>query len=301
VDSTKLKALTFFGIWLDPDACAILGRSSRGLHVLELHKCVLSDVQQYAEAAGTNGFGPRKIIHRGCLSSQNDEFSHNDFSSLIVPLLCNPRLKILHLYQSFESIGNLENVKAALGSNQSLKQLEIRTNLSIGHSDQLNLLLQGIAAASKLHTVCLHLRDFNILVSAEQRSEMVAKAMKECNTSSLVNFIDTYHLERCYWHKATNWNQEVLSILDFNRERCLFQENKNRNSQAQQLMSAFEIAESADNHHFRFWLVRNYANRLCGGESEPGPSPSSKRQKTLDNDEPSVYFYISKCIFIFVE
>jgi hypothetical protein len=72
----------------------------------------------------------------------------------------------------------------------------------------------------------------------------------------------------------------VVPIFEFNRERRLFQENASWTSEGAQLLRALLFAKTTNNHHFHFWLVRNYANRLCGGESEQAPSPASKRQKT---------------------
>jgi hypothetical protein len=52
-------------------------------------------------------------------------------------------------------------------------------------------------------------------------------------------------------------------------EQDLFQKRANgdNRSSMKQLFRAFEIAKETDNHHFRYWLVRNYAGVLCCGRA----------------------------------
>jgi hypothetical protein len=183
-----LKDFTFwnsnFKMQFGADASDVIGRYSRSLDSIEF-SCSTLNLQQFANGVEANVFGPNKII-LNC--AQVDE--ELQLSSIIAPLLNNPRLKILHLdfSQSATTLGNLEVIKAALQCNNSLEELfiECYPSMYIELANQLKLLSQGLASAPKLRTLSLKLDGpRNGLVSSQELSEMFADALKECQNSSL--------------------------------------------------------------------------------------------------------------------
>jgi hypothetical protein len=66
----------------------------------------------------------------------------------------------------------------------------------------------------------------------------------------------------------TIWFQELNRITEFNRVRRCYRDYASFSSGGKQLIQALMFAEKTDNHHFRFWLVRNHVGDLPRGESE---------------------------------
>jgi hypothetical protein len=87
---------------------------------------------------------------------------------------------------------------------------------------------------------------------------MFADALKHCKNNTLekvgLGFFEHSNVE--------TYTLQVLPILQFNRERRRFQENETGHTHAERLMCALEFAQTTDNHHLRFWLVRNHAGDL---------------------------------------
>jgi hypothetical protein len=157
-----------------------------------------------------------------------------------------------------------------------LEELHISNALFIENPEELNGFLQGIAAAPKLRTLSLKLQSYPNVVSAQQQSEMFVNALKECKNSSLEVFIGTFSVGQDKVCVVRLWNHEVIPIFDFNRERRRIREHASSFPGGGLLLRALMIAETTNNHHLRFWVVRNYAGDLCQGESEQVPSRSVK-------------------------
>jgi hypothetical protein len=113
---------------------------------------------------------------------------------------------------------------------------------------------------------------------------MFARALKKCKNTSLEVFVGTFSAGRSLLCDETVWNREVLPIFDFNRERRLYRETASSYAEGEQLLRALLLAERTDNHHFRFWLVRNHAGDLRWGvrELQPPASRLGKRKQILE-------------------
>jgi hypothetical protein len=71
-------------------------------------------------------------------------------TSIIVPLLRNPRLRVLRIqYLGFIPSGNLEVAKAALQASQSLEALVITGEVSIGHARDLEITFRRCCRGAK--------------------------------------------------------------------------------------------------------------------------------------------------------
>jgi hypothetical protein len=103
---------------------------------------------------------------------------------------------------------------------------------------------------------------------------MFANALKDCRNSSLES-VDSLCCEE-YYHDEEVWNREVVPILDFNSERSRFQidaricfkRDLDGSSADENFINALVRADEMNNHHFRFWLVLNHADKLLRGYSE---------------------------------
>jgi hypothetical protein len=256
--ATMLNSLVVQHMVLGADVCDILGRFSRGLDLIEFRDCSLN-FQRFANAAGANVDGPKWVHFNACI----DE-SGLDFTSIITPLLDNPSMKVFHLttYGHAHSIGNMEVLKAAFESCQSLEELHISNDLFIQNSDQLMLLLQVIAAAPKLRTLSLRLQGFDNVASPQELSEMFANALIACENTSLEVFVFTFSVDETVCDK-TIWKREVTPIFEFNIQRRLFQESAISSSYDEAFNQSLELLDKErENHHLCYWLVRNYAWRL---------------------------------------
>jgi hypothetical protein len=147
-------------------------------------------------------------------------------------------------------------------------------------SEDLKLLLRGIALVSKLRTLSLELKGSADVVSAQQQSEMFAAALKECYNHSLEVFQGTFCVGKDNKCDKELWDREVAPIFQFNYVRRNFQETaaSGITTTTQLLLQALETAEDAGNHHFRFWLLRNYAGDLFCTETK---AASRKRKHKL--------------------
>jgi hypothetical protein len=221
-------------------------------------------IQEFVNGVGANASGPKKIVLHQCDVGENEA---DNFSVLIKPLLDNSRLKVLQRYSPRNgcnaSLYDLNVIKASFQSNQSLEELHNCDDIENFHA--LELFLQAIASAPKLRT--LRLENHNDgsdseveHMSPQKVSEMFASALKECKNSSLEVFLGTFTVTHKLLCDETVWNREVVPIFEFNRERHLFREHSN---------SFLVLADRTDNHHLRFWLVRQYAGGLRRKERKP--------------------------------
>jgi hypothetical protein len=107
---------------------------------------------------------------------------------------------------------------------------------------------------------------------------MLATALIDCQKNSLEKIhMLAYTIFAC--GRKNFWNQELAQILQFNRERRLFLENASSCSDGKQLLQALVLAKNANNHHLRFWLVRNHAGDLSRGLIEPVQARQGKRKR----------------------
>jgi hypothetical protein len=127
--NTMLKTLQLWGLQIDAEACATIGRGSHVLDLLLLCVCKLLDAQQFANGVQANMCGPTRLGISHCQVGSNV-----DFSSFLMPLLGNPSLKELAVMETSISSGNFEVLNAALASNQSLEVLRIVDALHIHQS-----------------------------------------------------------------------------------------------------------------------------------------------------------------------
>jgi hypothetical protein len=283
VENDRLKALTSRNVWIGEEQSDIIGRFSRGLDSIEIRSGVF-EMQHFANGVGANTYGPQEIFLRSCCAEKLDVV----FSSFIGPLLGNPRLKVLRLYYitmydtgMAATIGSVEVIKAAFQSNQNLEQLLIFGVLFI-QVDQLKMLLHGIASAPKLRTLSLTLLwpvSEVQEVRPQEISEMLANALKECKNSSLEGFEDVFSVGQYHSWGEESWDREVAPIFEFNRERRLFRENACSFSNGEQLLRALVLADRTDNHHLRYWLVRDHAGDLRPRESEQAQCRLGKRKQ----------------------
>jgi hypothetical protein len=122
---------------------------------------------------------------------------------------------------------NIPAIKAAFESNQGLEILSIKRGIIFETLDDFKLLFQGIAAAPKLQQLCLVLRSASAANEAMKGNEicrMLANALKDCQNTSLESVSINW---RGYEFRDDKiWNSEVIPIVEFNRVRRLFQENK---------------------------------------------------------------------------
>jgi hypothetical protein len=183
----------------------------------------------------------------------------------------------------------LEVIKSAFQSNWSLEELYIHNELYIEHGRKLELLLQGIASAPKLRTLSLKLFEFDefgcsdlesegVVLSPQELRYMFARTLKECKNSSLEVFVGNFVIGPTLSCDKKIWNREVVPIFEFNHEGRLFLENASSFAEGEQLLRALVHAERTDNHHFRFWLVRNHAGDLRCGTIGQAPSRLGKRK-----------------------
>jgi hypothetical protein len=216
-------------------------------------------MQRLVDSLRTNVAGPTAVKLKYC-GVQTDD---------ILPLLQSPRIKALNLSCS---ISTVSRIKAALASNVALEVLCISGGLVLQNHD-LSLLFQGIAAAPKLRHLRLDItvRDRNVL--QQELSELFADALKYCKNSSLENVT-----LRCNFLEPDNkiWKREAAPILNFNHERRVYQEKLR--AEGQLLIRALVQAEKTDNHHLRYWLVRNHADSLPRGESVQAQNRHRKRK-----------------------
>jgi hypothetical protein len=92
---------------------------------------------------------------------------------------------------------------------------------------------------------------------------MFSNALKECQNSTL-ECIRIFYVGLNDAFEEEIWTREVIPILEFNRVRRCFQENRGCLSHGERLGQALDIAQDTDNHHLRFWVVRNnVCNFLC--------------------------------------
>jgi hypothetical protein len=213
-----------------------------------------------------------------------------NFASSIAPLLRSPTLKSLHLSimppcnitdrSPSVSTGDIASIKSALNSNQMLRKLVIKGGLSIQQLDDLKMLLKGIAAAPKLRSLDLDIDCYKGNVSPLQASEVFANALKDCRNSTL-KLVKCFRVEGYDICNMENWVLEVTPILQFNRVRRQFQENKKGLTHKERLVDALEIAQFTDNHHLRFWLFRNHerAIRATRGGDKNASSRKGKRKQ----------------------
>jgi hypothetical protein len=210
-------------------------------------------VQQLAREVGANVSGPARIFLRHCSIEPKLEISFT-----IAQLLNNQRLKALTLCGSFHNNGDFQTVKAAFESNQSLEDLCIEDAIIIRDVNQLKLLFNGIAAAPNLRTLELKINDQ--ASSSQKRRTIIADALIECHNSSLeyVKYVVSSDSDAC--------DEGVAPILQFNSERRIFQGRAHGESRQgyEQLVEALAAANSMDNHHLHFWLVRNHAGEFRG-------------------------------------
>jgi hypothetical protein len=71
-----LKSLTFNNMWIDENACGILGGIPQNLDSLELTECHLRSAQQLANGIGANAFGPARLDIRDCEVESISVISH---------------------------------------------------------------------------------------------------------------------------------------------------------------------------------------------------------------------------------
>jgi hypothetical protein len=170
---------------------------------------------------------------------------------------------------------NVASIKAALESNHVLEELRIVWGIYLTQPDEVRLLFQAIASAPKLRVLSLVFD--GPYMSPKELNDMFANALKECKNNTL----EHVNILQCNTesHDDDIWNREVAPILDFNRERSMYQANASSCTDGKQLLQTLMIAKNTDNHHLWFWLVRNHAGDLRRGGSEKAQSRPDKRQK----------------------
>jgi hypothetical protein len=151
-ENDRLKTLTFSYLPFDAGASNAIGRYSRGLVSIRItcRECDTFDAQQFANGIQENLSGPTSIILLGYDHEQDSENSEVSLTSIIVPLLRNPRLRVLRIqYLGFIPSGNLEVAKAALQASQSLEALVITGEVSIGHARDLEITFRRCCRGAK--------------------------------------------------------------------------------------------------------------------------------------------------------
>jgi hypothetical protein len=211
--------------------CTIIAQKSHRLKALSLDHCEL-DVEQFVNLLGEYGCGPRGIVLDNCNA-----------------ILWGPKKK------------------AAWNFNQGLEVLTIRGNIGIQQSHDLMLLFRGIAGAPNLRTLILE--RVCVFVSRREVSEMFLNALIACKNYSLESATITRN--GSVFLDTVIWERDVIPILQFSQQRRQFlakaKVKASGYSEDESLMSALMSAQSAGNHHFLFWLVRNHAGALRRGES----------------------------------
>jgi hypothetical protein len=245
------------------DVCASVGTIPQNLDLLVLMFDEL-DVQRFVYAIGANAWGPQKIILTSIKNSRQRGVgidAIDDFSSVstVTPLLKNDQLNELIIdgmpLCSLSTDFTLFKAEATL--NKSLETLTLFGGLGNHLPDDFKLFFEGVAAAPKLHTLCLEIESD---VLPHQACQMFADALKDCQNNTLQHIPRLSLGGDCISNEV--WNQELAPILQFNREKKRFQENTNKNTHSERLARALEIAQNSDNHHLRYWLVRNHAGDL---------------------------------------
>jgi hypothetical protein len=275
----RLKDLEFFGVNFSGDASEAFARIPHCLEKLRFFECSFGNVQRLFKALGENKCGPTAIVMYNSVMEQSGDYDI-DYTDVLVPLLKNPTIKKLDLHDDengFTGGNDFPTIKAAFESNQGLEELYISSVFRIKSSVDLTLLFEGIAAAPKLRILNLELWN-DCWDGGYVICELFARALTDSKNKSLEK-VNVWSFDYDHWNKEgcrdeeeeickKIWKQKVLPILNFNSERRLFRENANSRSEGDQLFQALLLAEETDNHHFRFWLVRNYVDRLPRGGSK---------------------------------
>jgi hypothetical protein len=107
-----------------------------------------------------------------------------NLSSVIVALLKNPNIESLTLCNALlgPESSNVAAIKTALEKNTTMEILRIYVTVGDQDPNDFKLLFQGIAAAPKLHTLSLFIKDKNM--SAEL-SELFANALIQYENKTL--------------------------------------------------------------------------------------------------------------------
>jgi hypothetical protein len=227
-----------------------------------------------------------------------------NFGSRLIPLLKNPRIKTIFLgdmHHHGTRSSDYPSIKAAFASNEGLETLTIGDR-DVPKDEFMNL-LQGIAAAPKIRTLNLDIRVSPTVLQREV-SKRFANALADCQNNTLEEVLFVLN----YTSLGTvhgSWRQDVNPMLQFNRDHRQFQncvsgldgkqmfmslvlstfpncqqareqEEASRRADGKLLMQGLMHAEHTNNHHLRFWLVRNHAGNLqipgSGGEKKRGSS-----------------------------
>jgi hypothetical protein len=216
----ELKTLDFRGMRLDADVCVQIGRIPKDLDSLYLSQCELSNMQLLANIVGANSGGPTKLNLSYC--QKQSGWDGADFSTIIAPLISNPRLKQLSFYGMAIPSGNLQAVNDALVSSQSLEDLCIFRAPQMEDVGELLLLLQGIATAPNLRSVGLRRTSGNLYLPARQQSAMFANVLYQCQNKTLECFHGTFCVGYSNDCDAVTWNRDVILVFQFNSSRHLF-------------------------------------------------------------------------------
>jgi hypothetical protein len=274
-ENERCKVLGLLGLTLSEDVCQTIVRSPRCLDHFTIYNCILN-LQRFAAVLVASAFGTRIFMLSIDVPSTREP--ERNIGTIFVPVLKNCMLRSLYItYERDRStrIGDASAIKAAFEANQGLEELYIDNKIIFSQPRELTLFLQGIAAAPKL-------RKFGVRIKHDTYSsldicKMFAKALKDRKNNSLevvtvLVFFNPLSTEF--------WNREVIPILHFNRERRRFQENRKRLTHEERLVRALEFTQSTDNHHFRFWLVRNHAGYLKNEQAQILRGKKRKRNTT---------------------
>jgi hypothetical protein len=286
VGNRQLKELRLDSIKINDALCDVIGRKTHCLDTLQLSNCEL-DMQLFAEALGANKCGPRAITLESCLSRSGwGGGVALNFSSINVPLLSNASTEYRCLDLRRFQFSNTNNndcliINAAFKSNEGLQHLILaygrNTRFVNGFEvRELQWPCQWMAEAPMLRTVELGFSFSFSIESRHQGCEMFAKALKDCQKSSLEKVKSHTLFDNInHFDHDDFWKREVVPILRFNRNWRLFQENEEGYSPEKQYVRALSLfAGNTDNCHFRYWLVREHAGHLRRGKSEQA-SPES--------------------------
>jgi hypothetical protein len=282
VGNTRLRALSIQGLWINDDASDVIGQVT-GLDSLELERCEV-DLQRLVNTLARNVFGPEtiKLTWWPPQPERNViKYEHAvDFFAFMKSLLQNPRLKVLYIrrVQMFVRSDNLKDLKATFASSTCLKDLRIFGNFQYDQTDELQLLFQGIAAAPNLRTLGLRIvSDWSILSSPEP-CQILADAFKDSQNDSLERIVGSeYDNGEQIECEEEICDRDLNTIVEFNRERCCFVRRASGNcgKRNEQLVRALVAADASSNHHFCYWLVRNYVADLCGARRKSGLARAS--------------------------
>jgi hypothetical protein len=243
----------------------------RGLKLLQIMYCDLN-VQRFVNFLGSN-LCPPKMIQICACADQTLQEPYAEFSSIIVPLLKNPRTESLCLLSMGSRGINIATIKEALEFNQGLELLSINGCLEELYSMEFKELFHGIASAPKLRWFDLQVEGAAMSVSSLKLCEMFAQALRDCKNTTLET--DCKICTSLYGSGSDDlakdyWSREVKPILEFNCKRRIFQANSSGLPKDAHLINALMLAEVSANDHFRFWLVRNYiCNYLTWGVGKP--------------------------------